>query len=368
MHKSILIIIMVIYQVTIAQSVIDAGPLNYYCPPCDLPCDDETFHTPGKCEYCGMELTAMTAKQRAEQMKKIKTIAFYLQDGVEILDFAGPMEVFSYAGYEVFTVSKTKDPIISQRILKIIPDYSIADAPEADVLAFFGGNSNVASDDPEVIAWVKSRSDVEYHFSVCTGAFILAESGILDGKTVTTFHYSIEGLRNSYPKAKVLDNVRFVDNGQVITTAGISAGIDGALHLVAKFNGLPAARRAAYIMEYDKWTPGEGLILSEDNPYDFEKLPQEELSAYEGTYEFEEGKKAMVIAGNEGNTLYAVIEGRAFPLYFEAKDKYVNVAGQQVLFIRENDRITGYKSNGEGPFKKLSNETGNAREQVNALN
>ena len=67
-------------------------------------------------------------------------IAFYLQSGVEILDFAGPLEVFSYAGFEIFTVSKTTEPILSQGVLKIIPDYSIDNAPKADILAFFGGN------------------------------------------------------------------------------------------------------------------------------------------------------------------------------------------------------------------------------------
>jgi putative intracellular protease/amidase len=92
-----------------------------------------------------MVLVKQTLEQRKKSMnaKRLK-ICFYLQDGVEVLDFAGPMEVFSYAGFEVFTVSKTKDPIISQGILKIIPDYGINNAPPADILAFFGGNSNKA--------------------------------------------------------------------------------------------------------------------------------------------------------------------------------------------------------------------------------
>ena len=366
MNKIILLLVVTFCPALWAQTVIPGEVLAYYCPPCNNHCDDETFEAAGKCDHCGMELTAMTAEQRTKQMEQRKTIAFYLQNGVEVLDFAGPMEVFSYAGYEVFTVSKTKDPILSQGILKIVPDYDISDAPQADIVAFFGGNSSVASGDPEVIKWVKSQKKAEYHFSVCTGAFVLAESGILDGKTVTTFHDAIEGLREGYPNTKVLDNVRFVDNGTVITTAGISAGIDGALHLVAKLKGLPEARMVAYYMEYDKWHPGEGLILSENNPYDYEKLTQEELEEYEGTYEFEKGKTVTVIADQEGNTLYAVIEKQLFPLYFKAKDEYVNTARQPVTFLREEGSVTGYKSNGLGPFKKLSNNVKDARQLLEA--
>ena len=193
--------------------------------------------------------------------KEIK-ICFYLQNNVEILDFAGPMEAFAYAGFEVFTVSKTKDPIKSQGILTIIPDYSIADAPDADIIVFFGGNSGIAADDPDVIAWLKKKEKHAQHLvSVCSGAFILGKAGLLDGLTVTTFHARIEELQKAVPKAKVLANVRFVDNGRVITTAGVSAGIDGALHLIAKLKGEQAAKDTAHYMEYDKWKPNEGLVI-----------------------------------------------------------------------------------------------------------
>ena len=192
------------------------------------------------------------------------TICFYLQDGVEVLDFAGPMEVFAYAGFRVFTVSKTKNPIVSEGILKIIPDYSIDDAPPADIMAFFGGNSGPSSMDSSIMAWISERkSSTSYFFSVCTGAFIIGRAGLLDSLTATTFHSSIESLRKALPNTKVLSDVRFVDNGKVITTAGISAGIDGALHLVAKLKGEEMAKEVAAYMEYDKWIPGQGLIVKE---------------------------------------------------------------------------------------------------------
>ena len=195
------------------------------------------------------------------EAKKFAT-CFYLQNNVEVLDFAGPMEAFVYAGFEIFTVSKSKDPIKSQGILTIIPDYSIADAPDADLIVFFGGNSGVAANDPDVIAWGKRKEKRARHLmSVCSGAFILGKAGLLDGLTVTTFHTRIEELQAAVPKAKVLANVRFVDNGRVLTTAGVSAGIDGALHLIAKIKGEQAAKDAAFYMEYDKWKPNEGLVV-----------------------------------------------------------------------------------------------------------
>ena len=241
----------------------------FVCPPCDNSCDKKTFEKAGKCDVCHMELITKEKRERdmIEASKGKIKIAFYLQDGVEVLDFAGPMEVFAYAGYEVFTVSKTKAPIRSQGILTVIPDYSIENAPKSNILAFFGGNAGNAYRDKKVVDWVKTRTGVDYYFSVCTGAFVLAEAGILDGKSATTFHSALDDLENNYPKIDVKRNARFVDNGTVITTAGVSAGIDGALHIVAKLQGLEKAKEAAFYMEYDKWEPGDGLLLTADNPY-----------------------------------------------------------------------------------------------------
>ncbi len=238
----------------------------YFCGPCKSMCDDLNFDKAGLCTHCGMKLMKMTfAERRAMMNDKPINIGFYLQDGVEILDFAGPMEVFSYAGFNVITISKTKNLILSQGILKIMPDYSIYDAPPTDILAFFGGNSGAASNDKDVINWIEKRKPVtKYHFSVCTGAFVLGSAGILDGKTATTFHSSIESLQKANPKTKVLSNVRFVDNGKVITTAGISAGIDGALYLVSKLKGADAAKNVAEYMEYDKYVPNQGLVFKND--------------------------------------------------------------------------------------------------------
>jgi putative intracellular protease/amidase len=196
-----------------------------------------------------------------EKMKSF-SVGFYLQDGVEVLDFAGPLEVFAKAGFAVFTISKTLTVIKAQGVLKVLPDYNIYNAPQADMLVFCGGNTGVASADEEVIAWLRAREEkTAYLFSVCSGAFILGKAGLLDALTVTTFHTRIEELQAVVPRAKVLNNVRFVDNGRVITTAGVSAGIDGALHLVAKIKGEAAAREIVTYMEYDGWLPQRGLVM-----------------------------------------------------------------------------------------------------------
>lgn len=238
---------------------------SYFCPLCGNDCDTIVFKQEGVCTHCGMKLIRQNLKERKTSLtnyQKAMSICFYLQDGVEVLDFAGPMEVFSYAGFRVFTVSAKKEPLLAQGILKIIPDYSINDAPPSDILAFFGGSAGKAANDPAVISWIESRRpSTQYFFSVCTGAFIIGKAGILDSLTATTFHESIDALRKALPSTKVLSNVRFVDNGQVITTAGISAGIDGALHLVAKLKGEAMAREVAEYMEYDKWIPGQGLTI-----------------------------------------------------------------------------------------------------------
>jgi transcriptional regulator GlxA family with amidase domain len=237
--------------------------MGYVCAPCNSSCDGIVYKSPGKCPRCGMKLILENMiKHMQKQDERPVKVLFYLQDGVEVLDFAGPLEVFSYAGFDVSIVSKTKDPIVSQGILRIIPDYSITDAPPADILAFFGGNSGNASNDTAVINWLKTAHTPEYFFSVCTGAFILGKAGLLDNMTVTTFHESIDRLKIAVPKAKVLSNVRYVDNGKVITTAGISAGIDGALHLVEKIRGKEVAAQTAKYMEYDKWVPDQGLVIT----------------------------------------------------------------------------------------------------------
>lgn len=194
-----------------------------------------------------------------------KNVAIVLYNGVEVLDFAGPAEVFAAAAgpgangseraFNVFTVSKTKAPIVSQGFLDVIPDYSIADSPKPDILVLPGGGAESVITDAEWLAWVRtSAENADHVLTVCTGAFIAGKIGMLDGLDVTTWYAAIPGLAKEYPKARVQPGRRFIDNGKLITTAGVSAGIDGALHLVARMNGRWVADRTAEYMEY-AWAP-----------------------------------------------------------------------------------------------------------------
>ena len=201
------------------------------------------------------------------QLPEPKNILFFLYDGIEILDFTGPMEVLSAAGYNIYTVAD-KDTIVSRRILKIIPDYNFtktSDFPKPDIVAVFGGMAHMVYENEsyqEFLRNVTSQSQV--NFSVCDGAFLLGSIGLLDGKTSTTFHWLISELQKDFPKTTVIPHVKYVDNGKLITSAGVSAGIDAAFYLVSKLKGDAFALQIAEQIEYDHWKPGTGKIITDE--------------------------------------------------------------------------------------------------------
>jgi transcriptional regulator GlxA family with amidase domain len=196
---------------------------------------------------------------------KTRNVAIVLFDGVEVLDFAGPSEVFASAAntagaggvpaYRVYTVGVTKDPVKSQGFVTVVPEFSIDDAPKPDILVLPGGQSfNLTSND-RFMKWAKPAiAASELTLTVCSGAFVAAKAGALDGHPATTWYGSVPLLKKEYPAVDAQSGRRFVDSGQIVTTAGVSAGIDGALHVVARLTGRNAADRTARYMEYH-WTP-----------------------------------------------------------------------------------------------------------------
>jgi transcriptional regulator GlxA family with amidase domain len=192
-----------------------------------------------------------------------KTVAILLFDNVEVLDFAGPFEVFAVANelrghtdFKVITVALTRGTVRAVNGLKVLADYTLEDCPAPDVLIVPGGaGTRALLNQPTLLEWLRVKSrHAEIVASVCTGALVLAKVGLLDGLRVTTHHQSLDELRRLAPSAIVDPSQRFHDNGKICTAAGISAGIDLALHLVARLLGPEAADSTAHYMEYERRT------------------------------------------------------------------------------------------------------------------
>ncbi len=201
-------------------------------------------------------LPACLGVAEGERQASSQRVGILLFDGVQIIDFTGPYEVFGQAGMEVWTASVDGKPITTHMGLHIAPTYALAEAPGADILVLPGGNvpHKVVEDDPR-IAWIKQRfADATAVLSVCNGVFYLTSSGLLDGQRATTYALMLHHLKMVAPKVKVVADERVVDNGKIVTAGGLSAGIDGALHLVARSLGEARARLVANNMEYD-WRP-----------------------------------------------------------------------------------------------------------------
>lgn len=181
---------------------------------------------------------------------------------VEVLDFAGPFEVLSLAEragsreklFAVCTVAETRETISARNGLKVLPDYDFASAPDFDLLIVPGGYGaeEIEIHNETLLRWLKHKADTTpIVASVCTGAFLLAEAGLLDGKRATTHWMDLDRLERAYPLVYVAREVKFVDEGNILTAGGISAGIDLCFHLLTRLFGADIARQTAKRMEYD---------------------------------------------------------------------------------------------------------------------
>jgi transcriptional regulator GlxA family with amidase domain len=187
-------------------------------------------------------------------------VGIYIYDDAEVLDFAGPYEVFAVASrlgaegekISVSLIGATGQTVRARNGFQVVPEHCIDDHPRLDVLIVPGGIHLAEIEKAEVIDWIRSVSaDAKIVASVCTGAFLLAEAGLLDGLSVTTHWEDIADLRASYPALEVRENVRWLRSGRVATSAGISAGIDMSLALVSDLFGERLAASTARQMEYD---------------------------------------------------------------------------------------------------------------------
>ena len=183
-------------------------------------------------------------------------VGVLLFDEAEELDFVGPLEVFGIASrlvqsLSVVTVSKDGQPIRGRYGLRVQPDYRFTDCPALDLLIVPGGKGarEHARYDNAIISFVKTHASKQEIASICTGALVLAEAGILAGRRATTHHSALDMLRR-YADVNVIEGARFVVDNGVATSAGISAGIDLALELVRRDFGEKVAQEVAQTMEY----------------------------------------------------------------------------------------------------------------------
>ena len=190
----------------------------------------------------------------------MKTVALLLFPDVEVLDFAGPFEVFSVAGevrqpapFRVITVADGSAVVAAVGGLNVAPHFDLASAPQADVLILPGGKgSRRAMREPRILDWVaKQAANAEVVASVCTGALILGTLGLLDGLKATTHAGAIDELRAVSGKIDVRPAARFIDNGKYLTSGGITAGIDMSLYLLRRLSDQALVDLVVEEMEYD---------------------------------------------------------------------------------------------------------------------
>ena len=188
-----------------------------------------------------------------------KHVGILVFDDVEVLDFAGPFEVFAvadelsgHAAFNVFTMAPRPGVVRANNGLKVVPDYTVDDCPVPSVLVVPGGfGTRALMRNSVIMEWIhRAAGRSEVTLSICTGALLLAKAGLLDGLRVTTHHELLGMLGELAPLAVVDTGARFHDNGRVVTAAGISAGIDASLHLVGRLLGPGASEATATYMEY----------------------------------------------------------------------------------------------------------------------
>ena len=194
-----------------------------------------------------------------------RSVGILVFDDVQIIDFTGPYEVFLSANaggwhaYRVFTVAPSIEPITTVGGMTVVPGHGFDDHPGIDILVVPGGWGVWAQRQEErTLDWIRSTAEeAEIVFSICTGSFLLSKAGLLDGEAATTNSGAVERLREEAPTCRVLGDQRVVDSGKLVTSAGLTAGIDGSLHVLERTIGRGWAQVVSLGLEYD-WRPESG--------------------------------------------------------------------------------------------------------------
>jgi transcriptional regulator GlxA family with amidase domain len=205
-------------------------------------------------------------------------VAFVISDGAVVIDFAGPWEVFQDvmnprthgSAFHLYTVAESTAPVQASGGMKIVPNFSVNNAPTPKVIVIPAQRGESAA----VLNWIRqSTKHSDLTMSVCTGAFVLAKTGLLDGRPATTHHSSYKTLAADYPKIRVQRGMRWVEDGNIASAGGLSSGIDLALRTVERYFGRDVAQQTAYDMEYQ----GQGWLDPNSNSaYNVERKSTEE--------------------------------------------------------------------------------------------
>ena len=188
-------------------------------------------------------------------------VAVLVYNGVELVDMNGPIDVFLHANsynnnrYNIYTVAATPDAITSEgKIVTILPQYDISNCHDPDLIVIPGIIDQEA--DPSLINWIGQMGNKGVSImSVCIGLYILAQTGLLEGRQATTHYLAIDSVHKQYPGIDLVKNVRVVEDGNIITTGGITSGIDGALYIVEQYDGSVIAQQTADVMVYNREAP-----------------------------------------------------------------------------------------------------------------
>lgn len=224
--------------------------------------------------------TSAEAKQSAVETKPLKPpvqgnipVGFLISEGAQVIDFTGPWEVFqdvmvpgrSERPFRLYTVSESASPIHTSGGMKIVPDYTFENAPPPKVIVI------PAQSPPSeaTLDWIrKSSKSTDVTMSVCTGAFVLAKTGLLSGKAATTYHGAFVRFSNQFPDIQLKRGARFVEDGNLATAGGLSSGIDLALRVVERYFGREVAQQTAFDLEYQGrgWTDPDSNQIYAANP------------------------------------------------------------------------------------------------------
>lgn len=203
-------------------------------------------------------------------MDKKINVAVLIYPGVELIDMNGPLDVFVKANrynqdkYHVFTVAESARKIKSERlVVNITPDFTLKNCPQPDIIVIpgqimpEGSTLSFGSGSPKLINWIIGQAEHPevVIMSVCVGVYILAKTGLLSKKNATTHWAAIEDIQKEYPDISFIKNERYVADGNFVTTGGVTSGIDGALYLIGKLDGLKIAQEVADIMVYNQDAP-----------------------------------------------------------------------------------------------------------------